>query len=108
MAVLKREFKVTSSDNVHQLVGVVFCPDGEAKGFFHVVHGMTEYIGRYERFMHDMASEGWICFGYDHLGHGLTAVNDDELGYIAEKNGWELLVKDVKVYADAVMAEYGK
>ena len=97
-----------SSDNIHNLAGVVYLPEGEAKGMFQVVHGMTEHIERYDRFMSDMASNGWICFGYDNLGHGHTANDDSELGYIAEKNGWELLAKDVKVFYDAVKAEFGR
>ena len=104
----KREFSVASSDGVHNLAGVVYLPEGEAKGFFHVVHGMTEHIRRYEKFMSEMAEQGWICFGYDNLGHGHTANDDSELGFIAKKRGWELLAKDVKVFSDAVIAEYGK
>ena len=96
MAIQKQEYKVLSSDRVHQLAGVVYLPEGEPVGFFHVVHGMTEYIGRYERFMTKMAENGWICFGYDHLGHGYTVNNDSELGYIAKKDGWSLLVQDVQ------------
>ena len=103
----KKEFKVLSSDNIHKLAGVVYIPEGEAKGLFQVVHGMTEHIARYDRFMSDLASNGWICFGYDNLGHGNTANDDSELGYIASKRGWELLAKDVKIFYDAVVAEFG-
>ena len=107
MSIEKREYKVLSSDGVHQLAGVVYLPKGEPVGFFHVVHGMTEYIGRYEKFMTEMAEHGWICFGYDHLGHGHTVNDAGELGYIAKKDGWRLLVADVHRYAEAAMAEFG-
>ena len=60
MAVKKQELKVLSCDGVHKLAGVVFLPAKEPIGFFQVVHGMTEYIGRYERFMIDMAERGKI------------------------------------------------
>ncbi len=103
---MKQSFNVASCDGIHTLSGVVYLPEREARGYFHVVHGMTEHIGRYEHFMEDMAGEGYICFGYDHLGHGNTARDEGELGYIAKKGGDELLVRDVKVFADAVMAEY--
>ena len=103
----KKVFCVPSSDGVHNLSGVVYIPDGEIKGFFQVVHGMNEHIERYDRFLSDMAREGWISFGYDHLGHGKTANDDSELGYIAKKQGWDLLAKDVKVYSDAVRAQFG-
>ena len=103
----KKIFCVPSSDGIHKLSGTVYLPDGEIKGLFHVVHGMTEHIARYDKFLSDMANEGWISFGYDNLGHGKTANNDSELGYIAKKKGWELLAMDVKVYADAVRKEFG-
>jgi alpha-beta hydrolase superfamily lysophospholipase len=67
---------------------------------------MCEHIGRYERFMSQMADEGWICFGYDHLGHGKTAADPSEFGYIADKKGYELLIDDVKRFADAVISKY--
>ncbi len=104
---IKCEFKVPSSDGVHTLVGVVYKPEDEAKGFFHIVHGMTEHIGRYDKFMSDLAEAGYICFGYDNLGHGNTASDDGELGFIAKSGGHKLLAKDVKLYSDAAMARFG-
>lgn len=102
----KKVFSVLSCDGVHTLSGVVYIPQGQAKGLFHVVHGMTEHMARYDRFLNDVAEQGYISFGYNHLGHKDT-VSDDELGYIAPKDGWKLLVNDVKVYSDAVRAEFG-
>ncbi len=110
MKFTRNEFKVKSSDGVHTLAGAVYLPEKNenAKGFFHIVHGMTEHIGRYDRFMSEMAEEGYICFGYDHLGHGYTAKDDSELGYIASRKGDDLLCRDVKVFSDAVIAKYSK
>ena len=83
--VIDRE--VMSSDKQHMLKGKIYLPEGEPKGLLHVVHGMTEYIGRYAGFMEEMAQDGYIVFGYDHLGHGQTAENESELGFIAHKDG---------------------
>ena len=102
------ERRVPSSDGDHELVGRVYLPDGDAKGLFQVVHGMTEYTGRYDRFMREIAAAGYICFGCDHLGHGLTARDKSELGFIAHKDGWERLVDDVDRFASDVRAEYGE
>lgn len=100
--------QVPSADGIHQLEGIVYLPDGEAKGLVQVVHGMTEYIGRYEGFMTQLADNGYICFGYDHLGHGKTAMVDRSYGYIASKDGWHLLCQDVNRFAEAVRFRYGK
>lgn len=106
MSYIKKEFKVLSSNGIHNLSGVVYLPEGEKKGFFHIAHGMTEYIGRYDRIMSEMAEEGYICFGYDHLGHGKTVNDKSELGFFASKSGYDLLCRDVKVFSDAVRAEF--
>ena len=97
--------EVLSSDNTHMLKGKVYLPEGSPKGLFHVVHGMTEYIGRYDSFMREMAEYGWLTFGYDHLGHGQTALNEDEMGYIAPEDGWKRLVEDVRLFGSAVRQE---
>ena len=106
MAVKKQELKVLSNDGVHKLAGVVFLPTREPVGFFQVVHGMTEYIGRYEHFMTEMAERGWICFGHDHLGHGHSVNDASELGFIAHENGADLLQRDVKKVADTIIKHY--
>ncbi|MBE6588958.1 MAG: alpha/beta hydrolase [Ruminococcaceae bacterium] len=108
MEVLKKHFTCPSSDGIHTLSGVVFEPVGEIHGFFHVVHGMTEYIGRYERLMSDVAKEGYLAFGYDHLGHGKTVRDESELGFIASKDGYLRLCEDVKLFSERVMTAYGK
>ncbi len=101
--------QVLSSDNVHFLKGKIYLPEEntQIKGYLHVVHGMTEHIARYDYFMKTMANNGYIVFGYDHLGHGYTATSDSELGFIAHKNGYDLLQKDVKIFSDEVIKEYG-
>ncbi|MBQ7646620.1 MAG: alpha/beta hydrolase, partial [Clostridia bacterium] len=101
------QMKVRSSDGVHDLAGRLYISEKEPAGILQVVHGMTEHIARYDDFMRRLASEGYVVFGYDHIGHGMTALNDNELGFIAHKNGWQFLVDDVDVFASAVRAEYG-
>ena len=98
--------EVLSSDKKHQLKGKIYLPEGDPKGLLHVVHGMTEYIGRYDGFMRKMAENGYITFGYDHLGHGQTA-SEKELGYFADNDGWKLLVDDVFLFGNDVKNEMG-
>lgn len=98
--------EVKSTDNIHTLKGKIFIPDGEIKGVFHLVHGMTEYIDRYDHLFSFLADNGYVSFGYDHLGHGKTAENDNELGFIAHKDGWKYLVNDVVAFTKAVKKMY--
>ncbi len=99
--------KVLSSNKTTWLVGKVYLPHGEIKGYFHVVHGKTEHIARYDSFMRIMAAAGYITFAYDHIGHGHTATNDSELGHFADKGGEDIICQDVKVFYDAIKEEYG-
>ena len=99
--------QVPSCDGVHYLKGKLYIPDGEIKGYFHVVHGMTEHIGRYDEFLKKIASSGYLAFAFDNLGHGYTANDKSELGFIAHKNGWKLLTEDINSFYKAVKAEYG-
>ena len=104
MDINKKEFFVPSSDGINTLSGIIYYPKTEPKGYFHIVHGMTEHIERYEKTMTALAEEGFICFAYDNLGHGKTAKAEDDLGFIANKKGYDLLARDVKLFSDAVFA----
>ena len=108
MEITVLEKRVLSSDKIHNLYGKVYVPSGEIKGIFQVVHGMTEHIGRYDSFMKIMAQYGYVTFGYDHLGHGNTAKDESELGFIAHKDGYKFLIEDVAVFANEVRKEYGE
>ena len=84
-----------STDGVHTLVGKLYIPEGEPRAIFHLVHGMTDHIARYHGFLTEMAENGFLCIAYDNLGHGRTARDKSELGFIAHKDGWKILAEDV-------------
>lgn len=98
------EKRFPSSDRKHELYCRIYLPDGEAKGLLHVVHGMIEHIGRYDSFMREMAENGYICYGFDNLGHGRTVNSKEELGYIG---GWKYLLSDVRRFTINMKKEYG-
>ncbi len=97
-----RTLPLGSTDNIHTLMGKIYIPKGEIKGLFHIVHGMTEYIDRYEHLFSFLAENGYVAFGFDNLGHGNTARDKQELGFIAHKNGWKYLIHDCIAYSKAV------
>lgn len=97
-----RVLSINGTDNIHTLEGKIYIPKGEIKGLFHIVHGMTEYIDRYDHLLSFMAQNGYVAFGFDNLGHGKTARDDSELGFIAHKDGWKYLIHDCIAYGKAV------
>ena len=101
-----KNFEVKSTDNIHTLKGKLYIPNGEIKCLLGLAHGMTEYIDRYNHLFSFLAENGVLAFGYDHLGHGKTAENDYELGFIAHKDGWKYLVNDVVAFTRAVKNIY--
>ncbi len=101
-----KEFCINSTDNIHTLVGRLYIPETEIKGLFHIVHGMTEHIERYDKIMSHLAENGYLAFGYDNLGHGKTAKDDSELGFIAHNDGWKYLIRDVDAFETAVKKLY--
>lgn len=105
MSITAIEKNVLSSDKIHTLKGIVYLPDGKPKGIFHLVHGMTEYIGRYKNLLSFIASNGFVACGFDNLGHGKTA-SESERGFIAEKDGYKYLIDDVFLFGNAVKQDY--
>ncbi len=92
----KTDFTFPSIDGLHQVHAVRWeADDVPKKGIVQLTHGMCEYIGRYTDFAEFLCRNGYIVTGHDHLGHGQTAVNPDELGYFGESDGFMLLVEDV-------------
>lgn len=78
----------------------------EYKGVVQLVHGMEEHIGRYDEFANFLSSNGFVVVGHDHLGHGKTAKNDDELGYFTKKDGWFYLTEDIHILQNKIKQEY--
>ena len=90
---IKHEINFVSKDGKSKMRAIIREPEGAAKGILQIVHGMAEYIDRYEDFMQYLCGQGWICCGHDHLGHGKLAKQED-LGYFADRDGWKLLIED--------------
>ena len=76
----KTEFRYPSSDGITQIRAVTWVPDEGIKptGLLQIVHGMQEFIDRYDAFATFMTEHGYIVFGNDMLGHGGSLRNGDE------------------------------
>ncbi len=67
-----------------------------------IVHGMAEHSERYRQFAKALIKAGFGVYANDHRGHGKTAGNVENLGYFADKSGWELVVGDMKKLTDII------
>ena len=91
----RKDFKIPSKDGVHKLHVVLWEPEGEVKAVVQISHGMTEMIDRYDDFAKFLNKNGIAVVGNDHLGHGLTAGNDTDLGYFCPENMSATVVADL-------------
>ncbi len=107
MAVQMTEGRMPSCDGKNSLHTVKWCdPEKSVRGVIQISHGMCEYVKRYDEMARYLAAAGFVVAGNDHLGHGETAKNADDLGFIAEKDGYLLMVKDLRQVTDKLHEEY--
>ena len=86
---------MNSHDGKTKLHGVTWEPEGEARAVVQIVHGMIEYIERYDGFASYLAERGYFVIGHDHLGHGESAASQDDWGFFEEENGNRVLLEDI-------------
>jgi len=91
------EFTFPSTDGEHQIWASLWLPDAEApKAVVQIVHGISEYVNRYDHFARWLADRGYAVCGEDHLGHGRTGKQDSKFGFFARHDGWTLVTADVR------------
>ena len=101
----KKEFTYLSSDGEHKIRAVLWTPDGEVKAVLQLIHGMAEYIDRYEDFAAFLCGHGFAVTGNDHLGHGPSAKESD-LGYFTAHQPADHVVEDVHLLYEQTKKEY--
>ena len=81
-------------------------PDGQVRAVVQIMHGIAEHISRYDDFMAFLASNGFVAVGTDHLGHGQSIEKPEQMGFFAEKNGWDYILKDEEILRLAMKQTY--
>lgn len=103
---LENEFTFRSEEGA-EIVGYSWAPDDrvEVKGIVQIAHGMAETGARYERFAKTLTDNGYIVYINDHRGHGKTAKTVENLGYLAESEGFKWLVEDLHQLSGIIKKE---
>ena len=78
----------------------------DIKGVIQIAHGMTETALRYSYFAEKLNDAGFVVYANDHRGHGNTACTKEELGYIADEDGFHWMVEDLKELTDIIKMQY--
>ncbi len=91
----KTSFYFDSRDGHSKIHAVRYTPEGEVVGVLQIIHGMSEYVERYEDLAQYFASRGFVVTGDDHLGHGKTVAEGGTYGYFCEQDPATVVVRDV-------------
>ncbi|OLS02738.1 alpha/beta hydrolase [Tissierella creatinophila] len=81
-------------------------PTGEIKAIVQISHGMNEHILRYDGFAKFLSEKGYLIYGNDHLGHGKSLLEGEELGYISDDDGFNDMVDEMKTLTDIIREEH--
>ena len=86
---IKKDFYYPSADGRTRIHAISWIPDNKPKAIVQIIHGMTEYIGRYDEFAHFLVEHDFLVCGEDHLGHGESVISDEYHGFFGAKgNSW--------------------
>ena len=75
------------------------------KAVVQIAHGMAETAIRYKEFAEKLTKNGYVVYINDHRGHGLTAKTLDNVGYLADKDGFTYLVEDMNTLTQIIKEE---
>ena len=84
--------------------GCCWTPDGEVKAIVQFVHGIAEYVERYDDFANFLNSKGILVVAEDHMGHGKSICEATPMGCFA--GGWHTAVKDTYRLLKKTMEEF--
>lgn len=92
---MKKNLTFLSCDTITDIHAVEWMPEGEPKAVVQLIHGMVEYIERYDGFARFLNEHGIVVFGHDHLGHGQSVRSVEDWGFISETSPARSLVRDI-------------
>lgn len=71
--------------------GCRWTPEGEVRGIVQIIHGIAEFVERYDDFANYLNEKGILVVAEDHMGHG-ASMESGTKGYFA--GGWSAAVDD--------------
>lgn len=80
------------SQGAGKIHGCRWTPDGEVKAILQIVHGIAEYVERYDDFANYLNAKGILVVAEDHMGHGQSINGEGIQGYF--HGGWFTAVAD--------------
>jgi alpha-beta hydrolase superfamily lysophospholipase len=83
---------VIDAPDGHRIRPTLWQPSGTPAAIVQVLHGLSEHLGRYERFAAACVARGFAFIGHNHRGHG---PHPETVGHFSDRDGWRKVVGDV-------------
>ena len=77
---------------------------GSLRAIIQLSHGMGEHVLRYNEFARVLNSKGFVVYGQDHRGHGITVKSPSDRGHLGP-GGWSMLVNDIHLLVKLARSE---
>ena len=87
-----------------QIHACKWIPEGEPKAVVQILHGIAEFVERYDEFARYLNSLGYLVVAEDHMGHGQSINGDGIQGYF--HGGWFSAIADSHRLLTDMKAEY--
>ncbi|MGM9550597.1 MAG: lysophospholipase [Faecousia sp.] len=84
--------------------GCRWSPEGEPKAVMQIIHGIAEFIERYDGFAEFLTRRGFVVVAEDHMGHGQSVGDGGIQGYF--HGGWFSAVADSYHLLEMTRAEF--
>lgn len=104
--VRKEELTYKSRDRQSTIHAIKWIPEGQPVALLQIIHGMQEYIDRYDEFARYLAEKGILVMGNDHLGHGKSVSGNGTFGFFCKDDPATVLVRDAHRLKKTVQEEY--
>lgn len=89
-------------------MGKIHCckwtPECEIKAIVQIVHGIAEFVERYDDFANFLNKQGYLVVAEDHMGHGQSINNGGVRGYF--HGGWFAAISDTYKLLQQTQKEY--
>lgn len=79
-------------------------PEGQPKAVLQIIHGIAEFVERYDTFANYLTKLGYVVVAEDHMGHGQSINGDGIQGYF--HGGWFTAVEDTMQLMYDTQAQY--
>ncbi|WP_408069812.1 alpha/beta fold hydrolase [Butyrivibrio sp. JL13D10] len=102
----KEELTYKSRDRETTIHAIRWIPDEKPIAILQIIHGMQEYIDRYDEFANYLANNGIMVMGNDHLGHGDSVSTRVPYGYFCKNDPATVILRDAHRLKKMTQEEY--